>query len=61
MAQEEVNTGNFRWTDELEDCLAELWGEREVLYDVQHPNYHNKGLKNKAYEEICAVLGCSSK
>ena len=49
-------TLKFNWSDEHVDLLIELWNDREILYDVVHPDYHKKDKKEKIIEEIKTIL-----
>ncbi|XP_066927772.1 uncharacterized protein [Clytia hemisphaerica] len=40
------------WSDHATEALIELWGEKEELYNKQHPLFYVKENKDKAVEEI---------
>jgi hypothetical protein len=51
----------FVWSEEREELLIEMWKDRENLYNVNLPSYHNKHSKQKSLEEIMNALGCNCK
>ena len=40
------------WADKEVEALIELWGNKEVLFNVQHSLYFNKNERRKALQHI---------
>ena len=41
----------------LEDKLADLWPDYPCLYDVRCPEFKNRELRNKAFQELAEKHG----
>lgn len=50
---------DFVWSEEKEELLIEMWRDRQSLYNVSLPAYHNKHTKSKKLEEIRKAIGCN--
>ena len=48
------------WTYEEITSLIELWKNESVLYDMKHPHYHNKDIKNNSISLITDKLADES-
>jgi hypothetical protein len=44
----------------LEDKLVDIWSEFPCIYNVRSPDFKNRDLREKAFEEIAEKLGQSS-
>ena len=45
----------------LEDKLADLWPDYPCLYDVRCPEFKNRELRDKAFQELAEKLGTTCK
>ena len=45
----------------LEDKLADLWPDYPCLYDVRYPEFKNRELRDKAFQELAEKLGTTCK
>ena len=45
----------------LEDKLADIWPDYPCLYDVRSPEFKNRDLRDKAFQEIAEKLGTTCK
>jgi len=45
-----------RWTNEAVYSLIEAYKEEPCLYAVNTPNYHNKHIRSKALQKVCAAV-----
>ena len=46
----------FLWTEEKEMRIIDLWEERESLHNYCDKDYHKRGAKNAALEEMEKIL-----
>lgn len=49
----------FNWSNEIVDELIDMIQEREVVWNVQSKQYHNKDNRKDAVIEICDKIGCT--
>ena len=40
----------------LEDKIADIWPDYQCLYDVTSPDFKNRDLRQKSYEEMAEKL-----
>ena len=45
----------------LEDKLVDIWPKFPCIYNVRSPDFKNRDLREKAFEEIAEKLGQSGK
>ena len=45
----------------LEDKLADFWPDYRCLYDVRCPEFKNRELRDKAFQELAEKLGTTCK
>ena len=45
----------------LEDKIADIWPDYQCLYDVTSPDFKNRDLRQKSYEEMAEKVGKSGK
>ena len=45
----------------LEDKLADIWPDYPCLYDVRCPEFKNRDLRDKAFQEMAEKLGTTCK
>lgn len=53
--------GDFKWSEDKEAELVELWQQHANLYNLDLASYHNKHSKAKSLQEIRTQLGCSGR
>ena len=56
-AENQKEKYNFK-SDETEKLIS-LVKERDVLYNLSHPNYHNKDIKENNWAEISKTMKLS--
>ena len=56
-AENQKDKYNFK-SDETEKLIS-LVKERDVLYNLSHPNYHNKDIKENNWAEISKTMKLS--
>ena len=45
----------------LEDKIADLWLDYPCLYDVKSPDFKNKDLRERSFQDIAEKVGKSGK
>ena len=46
---------------DIQDKLADLWPDYPCLYDVRCPEFKNRELRDKAFQELAEKLGTTCK
>ena len=52
-------TDKFIWTDASTELLIDMWRDKDILFDVKHPEYYKREKKGNAIKEIRKALGCN--
>ena len=52
---------HFLFTPDVEDSIVEWWRDNEFLYNSEHPQHMDKGLKWRVIDRKAKEVGCLSK